>query len=238
MDSESPELIEQQMHQTRQSLTDKVAALEQQVVGTIQSATSAVHDTVESVKSAVQDTVASVKDTVEGVKDTVEGSVSSVSEGVMHTLDIRSQVQENPWMMVGGAAAAGFLTGLLVFRGRSSASSVLSGLGLMGSPTYARANSPVTAPPMAGPAPQPREPERASSWQTPGWVDELMSMAGQEAKKLGEAALTSVVAAVRQNLDESLPHLINNVLHVPDRTAGGADGRRANGATSPSPRTA
>src|SRR2546421_7432883 len=97
------------MHQTRQSLADKVAALENQVVGTVQSATCAVQETVESVTSAVQDTVCTVK-------ETVEGSVSSVSEGVMHAFDIRHHVDQNPWLMVGGAAAAGFVTGLLVFR--------------------------------------------------------------------------------------------------------------------------
>src|SRR5438270_4131823 len=104
------------MHETRQSLADKVAALENQVVGTVQSAASAVQDTVESVKSAVQDTVCSVKETVGDVKDTVQDSVSSVSEGVMSAFDIRRHVDENPWLMLGGAAAAGFVTGLLVFR--------------------------------------------------------------------------------------------------------------------------
>ena len=43
--NESPELIEQRMQETRNSLTEKVAMLEDHVVGTVQTATSAVKDT-------------------------------------------------------------------------------------------------------------------------------------------------------------------------------------------------
>ena len=64
MDHETPDLIEAQMAETRQSLTDKVAALEDSVVGTMQNATAAVSDTVQSVKDAVGDTVNAVKDNV------------------------------------------------------------------------------------------------------------------------------------------------------------------------------
>jgi len=238
VDSESPELIEQEMHKTRQSLTDKVAALEQQVVGTIQSATSVVQDTVESVKSAVHETVASVKDTVEDVKDTVEESVSNVQEGVMHTLDVGARVRENPWTMLGGATAAGFVTGLLVFRGRLAGTSSLFGaLPFTGTPTYARANSPVHAPPAAATPPQPREQQPVAEPRRPGWVDELLDMAGREAKKLGEAALASVVASLQQNINQNLPHLIDNLLHVPNRAESGAAGQRANGSHPSSPRT-
>lgn len=223
MDSESPELIEQQMSQTRQSLTEKVAALENQVVGTIQSATAAVHDTVESVKSAVHDTVSTVKETVVGVKDTVEESVSSASEGIMHTFDVRAQVSDRPWLMLGGAAAAGFLTGMLVFPRRGS------GAGLFTHPVFERASFTPTVQPAAAPhrafAPEREEPTRREEPRKPGWFDELLERAGQEAKKLGEQALAAVVASVQQNINDGLPKLIDNVLHVPDRAERGPAGR-------------
>jgi ElaB/YqjD/DUF883 family membrane-anchored ribosome-binding protein len=214
VDNESPELIERRMNQTRQSLTDKVVALEQQVVGTIQSATSAVQETVESVKSAVSETVT-----------TVEDSVSSVSEGVMHAFDVRHHVDQHPWLMVGGAAAAGFLTGLLVFREKAG-----TGLGLFASPAFGHASytpTPAAAPPRAF-APERDEPRREEP-KRPGWLDELFDRAGQEARKLGEAALASVVASLQRNIKDGLPQLIDNALHVPDRTAGDPAGRRANG---------
>jgi ElaB/YqjD/DUF883 family membrane-anchored ribosome-binding protein len=107
MDRESPEIIDRQMHETRQSLTDKVALLEGQVVGTLQDATSAVQDTVETVKAAVQDTVANVQD-----------SMASVTDGVKETLNVKHHVEKAPWPMVGGSALLGFLTGLVVFPRR------------------------------------------------------------------------------------------------------------------------
>ena len=113
MDRESPELIEREMEETRESLTEKVSLLEHQVVDKLQSATDAVQDTVQSVRSAVQDTVAAVT-------DTVKSSVESVSDGMKEALDVKKHVREYPWAMVGGAAAAGFVTGLLVFRSEQS----------------------------------------------------------------------------------------------------------------------
>ena len=92
MANESPELIEQQMHQTRQSLTEKVAALENQVVGTVQSAASAVQETVESVKSVVTDTVSTVKETVGDVKDTVEGTLLNVAVTATSVVNATLQV--------------------------------------------------------------------------------------------------------------------------------------------------
>jgi len=197
------------MEVTRRSLTEKVAALEDKVVGDIQSATTAVQDTVESVKCAVQDTVAAVKDTVVGVKETVSDSVSSVSEGVMHTFDVRARVSESPWLMVGGAVAAGFFTGLVVFRGRRP-----GGLGhLFATPVFERATyTPAVEPAAAPPRPRPPEPEPP---RTPGWLDELMEMAGREAKKLGQQALSAVVEAAQRNINEGLPKLIDSALQVP-----------------------
>jgi ElaB/YqjD/DUF883 family membrane-anchored ribosome-binding protein len=104
MDNE-PEVIRQQMEETRTSLTDKVERLEQQVTGTVQDATSAVSGTVESVKDAVQETVATVKDTVH---DTVES--------VKEAFDLRRQVDHHPWLMMGLSAGAGFLSSRLLGR--------------------------------------------------------------------------------------------------------------------------
>jgi ElaB/YqjD/DUF883 family membrane-anchored ribosome-binding protein len=206
--NESPELIEVQMAQTREALSNKVATLEQQVIGTLQSANDAVHETVESVKSAVQETVSSVKETVHGVKDTVAESVTSVSEGVMHTLDVRAQVSANPWLMVGGAAAAGFLSGMFLFRRRGGAGHFTASM-------FERATHTPAVEPAAGPG-RSTAPER-EELRKPSWTDELMERAGQEAKKLGEQALMAVVASAQKNINDGLPKLIDRFLKVPDR---------------------
>lgn len=86
------------MAETRQSLTEKVAALEDTVVGTVQSATTAVADTVQTVKDAVGETVGAVKD------------------NVAKAFDVTSHVRANPWAALGMAAVGGFITGIIVFR--------------------------------------------------------------------------------------------------------------------------
>ena len=49
---DAPEVIRQQMEDTRASLSEKLESLEQQVVGTVHDARDAVADTVQSVKDA------------------------------------------------------------------------------------------------------------------------------------------------------------------------------------------
>jgi len=120
MDRESPELIEQQMEQTRESLTEKVSLLENKVLGQINSATDTVQGTVSSVQETVQSVKDVVQDTVQSVSDTVKHSVHSIAAEMKETLDVRKHVQQNPLAMVGGAAALGFLAGLIVFRARPS----------------------------------------------------------------------------------------------------------------------
>lgn len=94
-----PEVIRKQMEETRASLQDKLETLEQQVTGTVQEATT-----------AISETVATVKDTVDAVKDTVKETVVSVKD----TFDLNRQVQNHPWLMVGGATMVGFVVGQLI----------------------------------------------------------------------------------------------------------------------------
>jgi ElaB/YqjD/DUF883 family membrane-anchored ribosome-binding protein len=104
MDNE-PEVIRQQMAETRTSLSDKIETLEEKVVGTVEGATSAVADTVDNVKEAVHETVATVKDTVQ---DAVEG--------VKETFDLPWQVDRHPWLMMGASVAVGYMGGCLLGR--------------------------------------------------------------------------------------------------------------------------
>ena len=170
MDNDTPEVIEAQMAETRQSLTEKVAALEDSVVGTVQSATTAVQDTVQSVRDAVEDTVGTVK------------------ENVSSALDVSRHVRDNPWMMVGGAAAAGFLAGFTLSRKGSAPSATAS---------TTRMNVPAAAP------------VKASS---PGVVDALLCQIGDELKKLGESAIQSVSANLQRAVNDGLPKLVDRLV--------------------------
>jgi ElaB/YqjD/DUF883 family membrane-anchored ribosome-binding protein len=188
MDRESPELIEQQMEDTRESLSEKVSLLEQQVVGKLQSATDAVQDTVQSVRNAVEDTVSAVS-------GTVKQSVESVSEGMKEALDVKKHVREYPWAMVGGAAAAGFLTGVLVFRRAQSAASL---------PMAAGGSRPAFMPVAA--------PVAAAARERPGWLNVLFEVAGQEIKKIAEQALATTTASLKQTVQTGIPKLIESAL--------------------------
>jgi len=84
---DSPEVIRQQMEETRTSLTEKLEQLEHQVAETVHDARSAVAETVGTVKEAVKETVETVKD----------------------TFDLRLQFQRHPWVMFGASIAVGYI---------------------------------------------------------------------------------------------------------------------------------
>lgn len=130
-EEKTPEDIERDMTQTRESITEKVAALETQVLGTAQSVTTAVSDTVEAMKSLVSNAPGAVS-------DTVKASLASVRDAV----DITGCVRRNPWASVGTSAGVGFLLGYLLGGRRESRPVVV-------------ANAPAYSPPAA---PQSSEP--------------------------------------------------------------------------------
>jgi ElaB/YqjD/DUF883 family membrane-anchored ribosome-binding protein len=101
-----PDVIRQQIEETRSSLTEKLETLEAEVKGTVESA---------------RETVSNVKQTVHNAKETVK-----------RTFDIPYQVDRHPWAMLGLSFASGivagafvggrFTTGRRISRGMSEAS--------------------------------------------------------------------------------------------------------------------
>jgi len=183
MDDE-PEVIRQQMAETRTDLTRKIEALEHQVVDTVQHTTQAVSDTVESVKEAVQGTVTTVK-------DTVSDTVYAVKEAV----DVRGYVREYPWASFGAAVASGFVGGLLFDGGRRaerriadlhSHGEVMSSYGRSGSNGSRRPQEDF----------EPAQTERS-------WVSQLTQRFAPEIDKLKGLALGAVGALVRDMVAQS-----------------------------------
>ncbi len=189
MPDESTEVIEQKMSDTRDALTQKVNALENQVVETIQNASTTVSDMVEQVKTAVPETIA-------GVKDSLSEARASISEGLRETLDVSKHTRERPWAMVGGAAALGFIAGMVLFR-RSYAAPVPAAV----------------APQGFAPAPaMPAAPKVASTIKLPGWLDQIVDRLGdrvtQEVRKLGEVAVATASSSLQQSVERVLPTLL------------------------------
>jgi ElaB/YqjD/DUF883 family membrane-anchored ribosome-binding protein len=177
----TPEEIEREMAQTRESMTEKVTALENQVVGTVQSAADTVSDTVAAVKSFVTNAP-------EAVSDTVKQAAAAVSETVKDTFDITGHVRRHPWAAVGTSALIGCIAGWLVSRRAPTA--------VPPAPAYL----PPSVPPEARRPEVPRE---------PGVLDEVFEMIGGKAKELARTALETVSTAIKQTIEKEVPKFVD-----------------------------
>jgi len=227
MDDE-PEVIRQQMEETRSALTDKIEKLEQQVVGTVQNTTQAVSDTVESVKEAVQETVSTVKDTFSGTVDSVKDTVSETVVAVKDALDVRGYVEEYPWASFGAAVATGFVGGL-IFESGHGPKARIADLHSQGEASYSHGNGafdggqrswPDTGATRGGStfAAQP-------SHAGPSWVHQLTERFSPEIDKLKGVALGALGALVRDLVVQSaagpLGDRLSNVIDDVTRKLGG-----------------
>jgi len=195
-----PEVIRQQMEETRAALTEKLETLEQQVVETVQGATTAVTETVASVKEAVQETV-------ETVKDSVQTTVESVKE----TFDLPLQVERHPWLMLGGAAALGYLAGSLLSQGKKKETATPTRSASF--PTVSAwsphgANGGPNGPP--GPLSPAREIVPPSTVKTtePGRLSELSQTFNDEISKLKGLAIGTLLGVVRDFVTQAVPDRI------------------------------
>lgn len=204
----TPEEIEREMHQTRESLTEKVAALENQVAGTVQTAADTLTGTMEAVKSFVSSAP-------ETVSQTVRQASAAVSDAFKGTFDISDRVRNNPWTAVGISALLGGIVGALTAPRRDSFSPFAS------------------AGPMPAAAPIP-----PSAPSRPGVMDELMGMLGGKLKELGEAAIGSLAASVKSSIEAGVPKLVDEAVSAltdrdadrePTTLAARFDARRAHG---------
>jgi ElaB/YqjD/DUF883 family membrane-anchored ribosome-binding protein len=85
------------------TLTDRLETMEQGVKDMAHDATEAVRETLHTAKAAAQ-----------SVKGAMHDGVASVT----HALDPSRLMREHPWLVLGGAALAGFLVSYWVGRAR------------------------------------------------------------------------------------------------------------------------
>jgi ElaB/YqjD/DUF883 family membrane-anchored ribosome-binding protein len=183
------------MEETRANLATKLEALESQVRETVSSASETVTTTVEGVKDVV---------------DTVSDTVGSVTD----TLNIGKHIEDNPWMALGIAVAAGFV-----------AAQVFGGSG--GQPAR---QEPAPQPPPSPPQPQPQSgQDQTHVQQQPtqgGILPSLESLLPDMNGALGVAlsgvnslAIGTVMGVVREVVANGLPpewktelsHLVDQV---------------------------
>jgi ElaB/YqjD/DUF883 family membrane-anchored ribosome-binding protein len=194
------EMIERQMQDKREDLTKKLEQLEQQVVETVQSTTNAVTDTVDNVKGVVEETV-----------ETVKGSVEETVETVKKTFDLRYQVENHPWLMLGGSVAVGFVAGRLleglVPPARATLSDALpppslGGVETVAGPSYRFA---AEARPRKGYGP----PTESSG---SNWLGELTRQFAPEIDRLKGLAVGTALGLVRDMVRNALPEELGGKL--------------------------
>lgn len=175
---DQPEVIRQQMEETRTSLSEKLEALENQVVGTVQETVGAVTETVETVKETVQETVGAVKETVQDTVTTVRDA-----------LDIELQVRRRPWLMFGGSIAVGYLAGALIGR----------------RPQYRPRATPFYGPSRMTEAPRESNGAAAHAEPQPSFLSKVAEAIGPELGKLKGVAIGTLMGTVRDAVVRSLP---------------------------------
>jgi ElaB/YqjD/DUF883 family membrane-anchored ribosome-binding protein len=188
--AEEPEVIREkelqhQIDETASSLKDKVEQLEQQVLGTVKGTTEAVTETVETVKDTVAETIETVKETVHETVETVK-----------RTFDLKYQVRQHPWLMVGGSVAAGFTVGKLLGRweGRTETT---NGRYTPSESTDGDAAS--RAAPVAAVSEPAQEPSR------PGWFSGLWDRFDTEIAKVKQTAIGMIFGYLRDLAKSALP---------------------------------
>lgn len=207
MDQE-PEVIRQNIEETRSDLTRKIEVLEHEVIGTVKGTTAKVADTVENVKNTVENTVENVKDTIE-----------STFETVRETFDLRLQTERHPWAMVGLSVGTGYVLGSLIPSTRTlySAAPSLSDMASSSvssssssAPSYQRAVSSLP--------PEPRQ---------PGLLSRLLDQFQPEIQQLKGVAIGAAAAMVRDLLKERVPDSlqphVQEMIHNVTQKLGGED---------------
>jgi len=198
MDQE-PDVIRDQIDETRASLTEKIETLETTVKSTIQDARETVEGTVATVKETVEGTIENVKGTIADVKESVSDTVESVKQ----TFDLGYQTQQRPWLMMGCSFAAGFVVGNLV-EGRRHHHGAWN---LEGGGYYPeRPSQPMTRFRSEEPTTTAHDGRSQASTSTGGgWFGQLLNQFQPELDRLKGMAIGAALAVARDVAKQSLP---------------------------------
>jgi ElaB/YqjD/DUF883 family membrane-anchored ribosome-binding protein len=185
----STEEIRQQIAQTRSSLVQKIDSLDKQV------------------KAAIDGGAESFKETVE-----------QVVQSVKQAFDLRRQLEEHPWAMLGGSLVVGYLAGRVVLHGRGISSTTGRAATADG-----HAASNLEPPPAAMELPAADRPSsetcsyRTESKNTaPTFLEELTQQLAPELKELKALAIRFAAELLREVIEQTLESARSS--HVPRAT--------------------
>jgi ElaB/YqjD/DUF883 family membrane-anchored ribosome-binding protein len=118
------EVMRQQMRATRQALSEKVQALEDHVVGTAKDAVTTVRNTIDTATASAQEIVANARETVHETVTAVNKTIHEAAAAVGRVMDVKGQVQQRPWTMLGLSVAAGYFAAVLLRKSKRTAITV------------------------------------------------------------------------------------------------------------------
>lgn len=213
-DRKSPDQIEREMFLTRDSITEKVAALENQVLGTIQTATSTVSETVQAVREAVTTAPSAVRESVRQAVGAVKESVASFS--------VSGCIRDNPMAALGTSTLGGFLIGYLLPGGERN---------LFRRPIMARGHDAPAPFGQAGTAhgERPAVPHRAEAApgrepERPGFFGQMWERMGRELGGLAEQALSTAIASLKQSISTKVPQVVDTAVgRVSEQVVGASE---------------
>lgn len=189
MDQE-PDVIREHIEETRSALTEKLETLENEVRGTVESAKSTAMETIENVKTAVQDTVDSVK----------------------RTFDLEYQVDQRPWVMIGGSVVAGYLAGSYL-RSKRHAPPLPSAPAPSSPAFYPGANP---RPALASESVQVTSSNGRQQTERPSWLNQFLQQFDSEIQQVKEIAIGAAMGLARDLIKEAVPQFGQQVEHLMD----------------------
>jgi ElaB/YqjD/DUF883 family membrane-anchored ribosome-binding protein len=174
--------MRQEIDCTRSAMADKLEALEDRVMGTVQSAQETVEDSIQMAK----DTVATVK----------------------RNFDIKYQVEQHPWAMVGGSFFVGLALGGLFLRLRRRSRQAPNRLAgnetpLAGSPRLFAEQRSNDSFDTAAPPPRPH----STSANRSGFFGQFQ----EEIDKVKGMAIGYVMGLARDSIKDAVPQLASQI---------------------------
>jgi hypothetical protein len=204
MDAE-PEVIRQDIEQTRSALTEKLETLEEEVRDTYQSAKESVEETIENVTETVQETV----------------------ETVQRTFDLEYQMQQRPWVLIGGSVAAGVAAGYVLNNLRPQATTWDDSARYVPPPSRPVDQGSAFASQQARYTP-PRH-------EGPSFFQSLFGRFDKEIGMVKEMAIGYAAGVLRDMIKEALPAVKERVQQVMDSATTKMGGKPVEGAVFPEP---
>jgi ElaB/YqjD/DUF883 family membrane-anchored ribosome-binding protein len=110
---------QRQIDERQAAVTDKMGSVEERVQETVDGVKATVESAIEGFKQ-VQETVDGAKAAVDAMLESVHGTVHETVERMKPAADLLEHVQQNPWLLLGGAILMGYIFGSLARDNASS----------------------------------------------------------------------------------------------------------------------